>query len=216
MKIYRYVSFEMFVDMAINNRLTLLSPRLWEDPYEGWFWKAFMNSESVGTGIRKLYNTIFAQSWSRDKDSAALWSIYSHGNRALMIESTKDKLEGLDSLFCKEVKYSEDANVTIDDLISLISSPSEKTLVFPFTAKRSAFRHENEIRVFCVVDDGNTENKDTINVSINNIQEIIDNVTVHPLASNWYVEIVKLVCEKIGISFYGKSHLYDIDQQGDL
>lgn len=213
MKIYRYIPFETFIDIVVNNTLTLLSPCLWEDSFEGWFWKMFQDSEKAGAAADMLYNTVFAQCWSKNRDSAALWSIYSYNKKAVMIESTKESLESLGKLFCKDIDYSTDANLSIDDLVAWICNPDPRTLVFPFTTKRSEFLHENETRLFAVVKD-NPERKRSLEVPVGDVKTVINSVVVHPFADDWYVKIVEGVCKKYNIRFSGKSHLYDIDYDG--
>jgi len=214
MELYRYILFENFIDIVINEKITLLSPKLWEDSYEGWFWKAFLDSPKAGKAASKMLDTIFAQCWSKNKDSAALWSIYSYDNKAVMIETTKEKLESIDKIFCKEIAYTENAEIEIDDIVSMIANPSPKTLLFPFTKKRSAFLHENEVRVFALIKENSKQIK-SIDIRIPKVSDFISNVTVHPFAPDWYVEIVKTVCEKYSITFSGKSHLYDLEEDGN-
>lgn len=45
-------------------------------------------------------------------------------------------------------------------------------------------------------------------VAIDNIAEYITGVRVHPLAADWYVELIKNLCKKYRLVFYGKSDLY--------
>lgn len=45
-------------------------------------------------------------------------------------------------------------------------------------------------------------------ISYAHIPNFIEGVMVHPLAPDWYVEVVKEYCQRNGISFEGKSELY--------
>ena len=47
------------------------------------------------------------------------------------------------------------------------------------------------------------------NVKVGNVPNFITDVLVTPLAADWYVDLVKGVCDQNGITFTGKSHLYD-------
>ena len=46
-------------------------------------------------------------------------------------------------------------------------------------------------------------------IPINSASDLITDVLVTPLAADWYVNLVKGVCDQNGITFAGKSHLYD-------
>lgn len=46
-------------------------------------------------------------------------------------------------------------------------------------------------------------------IPINSASDLITDVLVTPLAADWYVDLVKGVCDQNGITFAGKSHLYD-------
>lgn len=46
-------------------------------------------------------------------------------------------------------------------------------------------------------------------IPIDSASDLITDVLVTPLAADWYVDLVKGVCDQNGIIFAGKSHLYD-------
>lgn len=50
--------------------------------------------------------------------------------------------------------------------------------------------------------------KATLDISYGSIPEFIDGVLVHPLAPNWYVDIVAEYCRRNSLPFHGKSSLY--------
>lgn len=50
--------------------------------------------------------------------------------------------------------------------------------------------------------------KRTKGVSFSHIPDFISGVMVHPLAPDWYVEIVRDFCDRNHIAFEGKSKLY--------
>jgi len=211
-KLYRYIPFETFADIVINKRLTLVSPLLWEDSYEGWFWKSLSESvkKGVSDSIKKALNSIFALCWSKNCDSAALWSIYSYGQKAIMIETTDEKLSKLSKITIKEMDYSNDAHLTIDEFIDLLVHPSRDNLFLPFTKKRNDFSHENEVRIFATKPNPDGTAK-SISLPIDSIPSLIQDVVVHPFAPDWFVDIVKEFCKKFSIPFSGKSTLYTID-----
>lgn len=210
MDLYRYMSFEAFMDIVVNQKLTLLSPAKWEDSYEGWLLKELSKSERVGERISKITNSICGQCWSKNGDYVPLWSIYSYNNKSIMIRSTLENLERLESVYCREMDYSDGAEISVDELTALITNPSPENMLIPFTKKRSGFIHENEYRIFAF-----SKNSSVVNVAIPNISEFIKGVMVHPFAEKWYVDIVESVCKKFSLPFDGKSKLYEFEE-GDL
>lgn len=212
MNLYRYIPFETFADIVINKRLSLVSPLLWEDTYEGWFWKSLSEShkKEVAEPIKKSLNSIFALCWSKNCDSAALWSIYSYNQKAIMIETTDEKLSKLPKITIKEMNYSDDAHLSVDELIDLLIHPSRDNLFLPFTKKRKEFSHENEVRLFATKPNPDGIAK-SIALQIDSVPSLIQNVIVHPFAPDWFVDIVKEFCKKFRVPFSGKSDLYVID-----
>lgn len=43
--LYRFLSFESFVDIIQSKSLKLIQPKLWEDPYESYLLKAIKSEE---------------------------------------------------------------------------------------------------------------------------------------------------------------------------
>lgn len=210
MELYRYISFEVFIDIVINKKLTLLSPAKWEDSYEGWLLKELSKSKKIGNRIAQITNSICGQCWSKNGDCVPLWSIYSYNNKSIMIKTTLQDLEKLEGVYCREMDYSEGAEISIDEIVSLITNPTPENFLLPFTKKRSGFIHENEYRIFAFA-----KNSSTVDIPISNISEFIKGVMVHPFANDWYVDIVESVCNKFNLTFDGKSKLY-IFEDGDL
>lgn len=98
MDLHRYIPFEIFADIIINSKLTLISPSQWDDTYEGWFWKAlaqmtneqkakFSKTNKLGSFI---YDNIYALCWSKNCNSIPMWSVYSYNNKAIMLSTTKE------------------------------------------------------------------------------------------------------------------------------
>ena len=205
MELYRYMPFEVFIDIVINQKLTLLSPAKWEDSYEGWFLKELSKSEKIGEQISQIINSICGQCWSKNGDHIPLWSIYSYNNKSIMIKTTLQDLEGLEGVYCREMDYSKGAEISVDELTAFVMNPSPENMLIPFTKKRDGFIHENEYRIFAFSDC-----KPTIDIPIPNINEFIKGVMVHPFANDWYVDIVKSVCDRFNLPFDGKSELYKL------
>lgn len=163
--------------------------------------------------------------WSTVRNSVAMWSIYSSGNKSIMIKTTKEKLANLSNGPKKFVKVCPVEYISELSLEDEIRRCIEKNRIFKlfevFITKRDAFKHENEYRAFigseqnrtfvCGGQNSNVTNthKEAININIPNISTFIDEVLIHPLASEWYVKIVKKFCEGKLTCSIQKSCLYD-------
>lgn len=55
------------------------------------------------------------------------------------------------------------------------------------------------------------ERQKTIEISFDTISSFIAGVKIHPLAPDWYVDVVKKYCETNGLPFDGRSTLYSKD-----
>ena len=52
------------------------------------------------------------------------------------------------------------------------------------------------------------ERQKKLDVSFENIPDFIAGVKIHPMAPDWYVDVVNEYCNRNGIAFDGKSLLY--------
>ncbi|WP_273850626.1 DUF2971 domain-containing protein [Guptibacillus spartinae] len=148
-KIYRFISFESFVDMIMKQSLTFVHPTLWDDPYElnlieSKLKKTTDSADSISTKHaletilqQIITNKLYCQSWTKINESDALWRIYNNNNTSVRIEIDLNDISKLENVEDLEVEYVEDLNEIVEkdsfyDLIKI---------------KRKAFSHESEIRL---------------------------------------------------------------------
>ncbi|UOR12634.1 hypothetical protein [Halobacillus amylolyticus] len=148
-KIYRFISFESFVDMIMKQSLTFVHPTLWDDPYElnlieSKFKKTIDSSDSISTERaletilqQIITNKLYCQSWTKLNESDALWRIYNNNNTSVRIEVDLNDISKLENVEDLEVEY-------VDDPITIVEKDSFYDLI---KIKRKAFAHENEIRL---------------------------------------------------------------------
>lgn len=225
MKLFRYVSFETFVDLIQTQSLYFVyPPKKWDDAFEGFLYRAIKTPE----GKQKVFSLLptvrereFAegvlcddslshtryQCWSQARDTIAMWSIYHYSNRALMIATTSDKILELEvedqKIKLDKVNYVK--TISLEQEVKAINWPKCHTPDI-FKTKRSEFKHEREYRAHVgVLQKINCE--DPLNVPITNVQEFIVGVLVHPAAPAYYVKIVDDYCRINKIKFWGQSRL---------
>lgn len=156
--IYRVVSLERLVELFVSKENTLVKPRLWEDTFENFILQSPVKLNSGLVVNYDLHERMYGQCWTLHKSSDAMWRIYSQDKCGLRIRTTINKL--LNSVRAYEttrkkvtacigkVEYLSDrgllkrANSTFDD-----KGISKQNIFRSLLVKRSAFKHENEVRI---------------------------------------------------------------------
>lgn len=166
--IYRFMSFESFVDMIQRNALTFVYHELWEDPYEGFLFKAIKDArgkEQILTILKKLTpeyvmlnfgvllkfgRTIYGQSWTKCPESDALWRIYSNGQKSIRIEVSIKDISRLEGVKSHDIKYSK--SFSLESQLKKIFKKNKTYLHNILLTKRTAFKHEQEVRLLTDID----------------------------------------------------------------
>jgi len=167
--IYRIFSFDRLKEIFESNSLTLVKPKLWDDPFENFI----LNSTGVLPDGREFQNefrdSFYGQCWSFTKESDAMWRIYSHEKNGVKVKTTINKL--FKPLFLYGgVHHKINGNLyNLKSFIGRVKYQSAERLmrmltdrermsnkIFDQTGwgqasspyfKRWAFRHENEVRL---------------------------------------------------------------------
>ena len=112
--LYRFISFEDFINLVINNKDRFVRPSIWDDGYEGYLFSSLDSPEDVRHIVSEMFNNLcprnyyaipdnyfrmwhskwftYAQCWSEHPETDAMWRCYSYGNKALRIRTREDKL----------------------------------------------------------------------------------------------------------------------------
>ena len=141
--IYRYVSFESFVNIVQKKALTFVLPSLWDDTSElrGVYKLIEDESEWVKAVLYFIIlQKTYAQCWTHLAESDAMWRIYSYGNRALRIKVLTSSITLLENVKMIGVEYSDEFEIGS-------AASEEEKLLKAFALKRKAFQHECEVRL---------------------------------------------------------------------
>lgn len=93
MPIYRIFKKKHFTELINEKKNVLVSPKLWDDPYENILLSKGVEVEVDGQPIVPGFmKNVYCQCWSMLGESDAMWRIYSHSNENVMIRSTPRKL----------------------------------------------------------------------------------------------------------------------------
>jgi hypothetical protein len=197
--IYRIFSFARLREIFETRQVTLVKPKLWDDPFENFI----LNSTGVLPDGREFQNgfrdSFYGQCWSLTKESDAMWRIYSPDKNGVKIKSTVRKLftplfqaEGVHrningnqynlSSFVGRVKYQGTKKLLnmLNDkerMSNKIFDQSGWGQASSFYFKRWAFRHENEVRIMYNKHQRHSDN--LFKFDINPI-ELIDEIVFDP------------------------------------
>lgn len=176
-KLFRYIGFEDFVNLTINNKDRFVRPSFWDDKYEGYLFSHIETPEDVRKIVSEMYYYLcprnyyaipdnyfrmwhskwftYAQCWSKHPETDAMWRCYSYGNKAIRIRTKDDKLLAHTKKVFPEGEqfsvYLEKVNYDLNKksiLEQQISQMKDRLLAHEtYFHKRPAFRHEGEYRL---------------------------------------------------------------------
>jgi hypothetical protein len=162
--IFRVFSYDRFVETLTNKRLTLVKPKLWDDPFENFILQARFHLPEGKVITLAASEQLYGQCWSRTKESDAMWRIYAPRKDGVKVRATPAKLgtalgaycvsHPASSCFIDTVHYPSRLKLA-DDLFaefnvsSVLSDTSGREYAKSLLLKRRAFSHENEVRLIC-------------------------------------------------------------------
>lgn len=176
-RIYRYIGFEDFVNLLVNNKERFVRPITWDDKYEGYLFSHMETKNDVHEIVSEMYYYLcpknyysisdnyfklwhskwfsYAQCWSKFPETDAMWRGYSYDNKAVRIRTTNDKLtEHTKKIFSDSEIFSVYLQkVTYDlhkrDVLKQQIKQTKESLSVhePYFHKRPAFKHEGEYRL---------------------------------------------------------------------
>lgn len=221
--IYRTMPIERFIQILESKKLTLVKPKKWEDPFENSLLlsKFILYGKPVNPSPR---DSIYGLCWTTHQESDAIWRIYSHDKRGVTIKTTPRKLlKSLNaaigtyspiSCFIGKVKYLEKTEIYDEykKIAQIILEHDGKSLAKSLLYKRTAFNHENEVRLLYHANYKDCKN-DLFQFDINPY-DLFDQVMFDPRLDQSIYDIYKDGIVKLG--FTGKiikSNLYDMPEK---
>jgi Protein of unknown function (DUF2971) len=155
LKLFRIISLDRLFEIFSEKNNTLVKPHLWDDPFENFIMglKGLLpDGKLVEFGQRYAF---YGQCWSTIIGSDAMWRIYSSDKRSVSIQVRINKLAEQFAYYAKSPVYIGKVRyLTTEGLLSWSKrlmntavSPSIKLLAKTLLVKRSAFSHENEVRL---------------------------------------------------------------------
>jgi len=179
--IYRIFSFERLEEIFQENVLTLVKPKLWDDPFENFILNStgqLPDGREFQIGFR---DNFYGQCWSLTKESDAMWRIYSPEKnkdyQGVKVKTTIRKI--FTPLFREGGQYKKISGTSynLSSFVGKVKYENTKSLISmlkdeermsgkifdqsgwgqasTFFYKRLAFRHEKEVRLIYNFQKGN-------------------------------------------------------------
>lgn len=225
--VYRIVSIRRFYELFDTKKNVLVRPKLWDDPFEHRMMQSTFQMPNGEKAILGFANDYFAQCWSLEHTSDALWRIYSAETETdgIRIKSTVGKVlkslanehEVRGSAFIGKVQYlkQDDLERRCKELGGkALDDTSGKAFAESLLWKRSAFSHEQEVRLVYSMARSDPQHGNLFRYSIDP-HNLIDQVMLHPMlntkeANRWKDRISREL--KYSVEHIKHSQLYSEPQ----
>jgi hypothetical protein len=203
-EIFRVIEISRLFDLFESELLCLTAPKLWDDPYENCLKHSYgisSGEESVRLSFEAYSKYIFGQCWTLNKETDAIWRIYSPNKDRVKIKTTIAKLQ-------KQIQKVTDQGVLtyIGEVIYLpedkirerIADGIKNSFMFHpdtlirryYLVKRDTFTYENEVRIIVHLPTPpdnyknakyqDPENLDLCHLFLDNPVELIDEIVFDP------------------------------------
>lgn len=222
--VYRFTTVERVLQLIAHRKNTLVSPSKWKDPFENMLARLIIRQSNGETIQNPHRNLVYAQCWTFTEETDATWRIYVPNGNGVRIKTTVHKLHqslyesqgphAKLSCYIGRVDYKTEGELTdlfsqrtwvLNHLFSSGPLGRAESLLF----KRSAFEHENEIRLIFLDNLIQGEN-DLYHYTLDPSDVIMD-ITFDPRMDDALYETYSSIIRKLDYSGrIGKSSLYRI------
>ncbi|MDQ1355324.1 MAG: hypothetical protein QG657_5634 [Acidobacteriota bacterium] len=225
-KIYRIFRIKRFKQLMRSKKLVLVNPKKWDDPFENFFLKEGTIDPVSGQTVplENLAAAWYGQCWTFEKESDALWRIYSPPKDGLRVSTTikklfsciwdeKDKYRSL-KYFIGKVSYTSRSEIE-----KIMENTSFENISFGghndkfaglLCIKRKEFSHEKEIRLLVSDLDPQKGKNGCYRIPFD-YQNILEDVCLDPRLSVDAYSALKNDFEKMGCKLpITQSELYKV------
>lgn len=167
--IYRVYEVSRLIDVFENKELSLVKPRLWDDPYDNFlkyatgivYFRGKEGNYAVSHSYNYYHDQIFGQCWTINCETDATWRVYSPMCDRVKVKTTIEKLSKFinryndDNLYTYigTVKYEKQEKIESKRAIDIANNPlyhfidSDSLIRKYYFSKRDVFEYENEVRL---------------------------------------------------------------------
>lgn len=158
--IYKYMSFERFIEMSEKQKLYLTRIDCWQDVFERFIitylsrkmeMRLNFNHNQVELLCRAIVHSLYAQSWcSSSVESDAMWRIYSPNATGIRVKFRRDDIYHAIDITNENIIQEPPFFVEYTNQIPMNRGATLggllKNITYGLKYKRLAFKHENEYR----------------------------------------------------------------------
>ena len=225
--LYRIIPFKRLIEIFETKELTIAPADSWEDVYENFLTKAKFNYNSIKIGSSGFGEMIYGICWSLNRETDAMWRIYSTDKSSVKIKTSLLKLKNsVDSYineydnkinFCSigKVRYKSLKNIIkyYNDLPSgAIQSRFLSYVVKSQFIKRKEFKHESELRLIFAIYLSSKNGFPKFKKIPIEPSEFIDDIVFDPRLNISDYELYKKILARYGIkNNISRSKLYKFE-----
>ena len=192
-KIYRILSQEHFFQMFKEKKNVLVQPSQWRDKFENLVLQSPIKSFSSGGGDFSFRDDVYAQCWTLDKESDAMWQIYSNGVNTVKIRTTVGKLiNGLRNTsppggycYISEVDYISETQLREFVRNIFKCDMTIEDIARSLLVKRTPYEYEKEIRLIYIESENKKKHEDDIYKYSIDPDDMIEQVVLNPCMSDY-------------------------------
>lgn len=220
-EIFRIFNFEYFLNDLKDNKLTLVRPHIWQDPFENFLLNSIGELDDGRlVSFENIRDVYYSQCWSLKKECDGLWRNYKGNSEfAVKVKSTTRKLFELSyditytfhylSYFIGKVQYVTDEEIAEFFKSKVDFSNYQSGLEFAQTMlmKRKSFEYEDEVRL--IVRDKDKRNDNLLRISMN-INDLVEEIIFDPwIKPDLYEQKMNELIENGYTGNITRSSLYD-------
>lgn len=218
--VYRIFTFDNFIDLIASNKISLVHPKLWDDPFENLL---LANNYS----FENLKRCFFGQCWSHNRETDFMWRVYAPNKNGIKIKCSLKNLcnhlftscnDFSQHIFFGNVNYKKKSNL-IEDFkkfnIDHDKKPIDLIEMVKFLyIKRNEFSAEKEFRIVYYNHKLQFEKEKHVDIFKLDIDKnnLFESITCDPRISNTQFKHWKLILKKFNVHcpIY-KSKLYTLE-----
>lgn len=194
--VYRIYPMHRFLELLNDKRLTLVRPKLWNDPMESIIFESSFNVAGERSYSLKYKDNYFAQCWTLKYESFALWNEYAPLQNGVRVRTKLGKLieqlkahthQGVDTWFVGKVDYlsMDQIKKWIGENLPYVKAVCMPTIpfghIYSLLIKLNQYSHENEVRIIFNSNSDNIINaSDTYNEVLIEPSELFDRLLLDP------------------------------------
>jgi len=186
--VFRIMPIERLLQVLESRQLVLVRPRKWDDPFENALLSATLRTDDGITGSFSAKDSVYGQCWTSDRETDAMWRIYSPDKQGIKVKTSPRKLlQALQAAttefwelrcFIGRVQYQDESDL-LDTLQNMDWRASNGSgIAESLLYKRKEFTHEHEIRlIYSGPDNASNSDIHAFNVTPN---ELIEELVLDP------------------------------------